>query len=241
MTNLEVANRATTLGLLMDPIARDVRMASRSDQLMEPGAVARVSNMLRDSFTLDALDVVSQDVAHFLQRKRAAQTMDACLVKFGLLGRNAESRMQLGGAFPRASVSVLSPKDASLSLADTQPVLASAQEKSGIAEAARQMRGLFGPMGKRGRHDVLSATSGKGKLKSPSGAEEFEASVAHHKTENNSAKEEKRGGQNKNAGKEKGGREKLNGIYARPGRRTRCYLSDSGYHLLPKRPPPARQ
>ena len=67
------------------------------------------------------------------------------LGRFDPLGREAESRTQMGGSFPEAFVSGLRMQDASLSRTDKSLVLAGAQENLGMAAVAGQMRRFLGP------------------------------------------------------------------------------------------------
>ena len=98
------------------------------------------------------------------------------------------------------------------------------------------MRRLFGPMGNSGRQDVLLVTKDREKSKSLKDNEDFGAWAAHHKAKQNSVKEEKRGGQSKKAGLEKGDGRKSNIINPRTERRAKYYLRNSAYCPFPKCP-----
>ena len=86
----------------MDLNARDARMALGSDQVMVPGAVAKVLQKFRYYLAPDAPDLAYQNAARFLRFRRTAQLRGDYLVKFDLLRRKTEARMQMGGAFPGA-------------------------------------------------------------------------------------------------------------------------------------------
>ena len=87
----------------------------RRDEFAEQREVARpwmrvgaetISSISRDYLAPETADSMYQQKALFLQFKRAAQTMDAYSVKSDLLRRTAESKVQMGEAFPEASASV---------------------------------------------------------------------------------------------------------------------------------------
>ena len=161
--------------------------------------------MLRDFVVPDALDMAPQDVARPLYFKRAAPTTGDYLVKFDLLRRKAESRMQMGGAFPGDHVSVLRLQNAPLFRAEKSPVASSAQGGLGIAERARQTRRLYGPMDNSGRRDVLWVTEDGERSKYPWDDEDFGVWAAYRQDKKNLVKEEKRGKQGEQIGKGKWG------------------------------------
>ena len=71
--------------------------------------------------------------------KRTMQTTGEYLVRLDLLRRKAESKMQIGGAYPATFASVLCMQNVPFSRPDkSQGVL-------GVSAVARQMRRLFGP------------------------------------------------------------------------------------------------
>ena len=93
-------------------------MASGIDQLMEEGVGTEVLRNSGNCFPPGPLDMVSQDVARFPPFRRAAQATDEYLAKLDLLRRRSEARMQMGGALPEPSVSILRLQNASMPLAD---------------------------------------------------------------------------------------------------------------------------
>ena len=74
---------------------------------MEPDAAATALQMLRDYFAPDALTMVNQDAARFLQFERTPQLRGEDLVTFDSLRRKGKSLTQIDGAFPEAFVPVL--------------------------------------------------------------------------------------------------------------------------------------
>ena len=81
--------------------------------------------------------------------------MDASVVKIDLWRLKAKFRINPGGTFPAAFVSVLRLKNASFSWADKSFVPTSVRGCLGIAEIAQKMRRVSGPFGGSGRQDVL--------------------------------------------------------------------------------------
>ena len=64
-SDVDVSKRAPAVVLHMDPVARDVWMAVRSEQLSELGGATEITQALRDSVAPEAIDSVLQEVAHF--------------------------------------------------------------------------------------------------------------------------------------------------------------------------------
>ena len=76
----------------------------------------KISEITHDYSALEAVDPVYQEVARFSLFRRATRAMDEYHVHSHLLYRGAESKMQMGGAFPGNFASAPCVPDASLSL-----------------------------------------------------------------------------------------------------------------------------
>ena len=77
-------------------------MAIGGGKLLEPDGWSLAPTISRDDFAPDALGAVYLDAVHFLRCKMATQTLGGHPVKFDLLRRKADGRMQPGGASPEA-------------------------------------------------------------------------------------------------------------------------------------------
>ena len=102
-------------------------------KLLEPDGAGRV---LHEYFAPDASGSVYQDAARLPHFKLAAQAMDQHSVKFDLLRRQAESRMQSGGAATEAFAVVPCLRNASLCRADKSLVPTSARGNAGVMATA---------------------------------------------------------------------------------------------------------
>ena len=71
----------------MNAEARDYCLAVGSDQLLEPDGIMQIMHVLRDYF--------------------AKETIDEYIVRFDLLRRKAEVRMQIGGSLQETYVSIM--------------------------------------------------------------------------------------------------------------------------------------
>ena len=150
---LEPAKRASALILLMDALARRVRMTAWGDLIMDMGGAETSLAITRDYFAPEAGDSVYQEDVRLLQFNRADLITDVYLVEFDVLRRKAESKMQKGRALPGALVSVLHMQNAALSGSEkctTKFGLPSCRETA--AEIIRPMRrgsstGRFGSGG----------------------------------------------------------------------------------------------
>ena len=74
---------------------------------MDPDGATEIMQLLNDYSAPYVADSVYQEVVRSLQFKRTTQTLDDFLVRSDLLRRKAGPAMQMGGAFPETSVSVL--------------------------------------------------------------------------------------------------------------------------------------
>ena len=83
--------------------------------------------------------------------------MDAPQPEFEDLQHNAGARMAMGAGFPEEFVSSLLVQNTASSENDMSPVWARVQGAMAFAEAAKQMRRLFGKCGSAAREDVLVA------------------------------------------------------------------------------------
>ena len=99
---------------------------------MDGAGAEEILTILRDHLAPEAADSAYRGVVRFLQFKRAGLTIDVHTVGFDLLRRNAESKMQMGGAAPVASVSVQRMQRAAFSLPGKSLALASAQGDWGL-------------------------------------------------------------------------------------------------------------
>ena len=79
------------------------------------------------------------------------------MVKFDLLCRKAEGRMQSEGTFSGVSVAVSRLQNAALRRPAKPSALVSTNGSLGVGDVALQMRRLLGPVGGGMRQDVLSA------------------------------------------------------------------------------------
>ena len=107
---LELCSRVAN----MDPVAREVCVATGSDQITDPGGAMEIAQVLNDYFAADAADSGYQEVVRFWQFGRAVGTMGKYSVCFDSLRRKAGSDMQVGGAFPGPFASVLHVQNAPL-------------------------------------------------------------------------------------------------------------------------------
>ena len=104
-----------------------------------------IAQVLCDYFAPEAMDSVEAGAGRFLHFKRTGRTVDEYPVRFDLLRRTAESRMQMGVSSPETFVPTSRTQSASLPRADKSLLLASAQEHLGMAARAKQMRRFFDP------------------------------------------------------------------------------------------------
>ena len=75
MTDLELKKRASALILKIAPVAREVCMAGRINQIMGLGSVMKITQAPNDYCAPDAVDTMHQEVGRFLQFKRTTRPM----------------------------------------------------------------------------------------------------------------------------------------------------------------------
>ena len=70
------------------------------DLIANQDGAQQILRILRERFAPDAIDAIIQEVAKFMNFKRADQTMDVYLLEFDVLREKAQAQMATGGGFP---------------------------------------------------------------------------------------------------------------------------------------------
>ena len=83
------------------------------DHIGETTGAPRILSILHARFAPGAIDAISQEVAKFMNLKRADQTTDAFLMEFDVLREKADARMEMGSGSPDEFASTLCMQDAS--------------------------------------------------------------------------------------------------------------------------------
>ena len=89
-----------------------------------------------------------------MQFRRAGQPIDEFIAEFDLLRRKAESKMETGAGYPKQVASLLRMHNAGLPRQEKSPAMASSRRNLRFAEAAANMRRLFGSRGGGGRQEA---------------------------------------------------------------------------------------
>ena len=166
-------------------------MVAWRDVIVDGDHAVKISTILRKYIAPGAADSAYREVARFFKSKRPGQATDVLSVEFGSLRRTAESKMQMGGAFPEAFDSARRIKNAALPRAGKSLASASAQGDSGSPAAPRRMRRLLGRCGRAARRDVLLAAG----VAAPSYENaDFEAWAARRKAKKKSGEKKKEEG-----------------------------------------------
>ena len=134
---------------------RGMCSAIGSGKLVEPNALVRALQVLRDYFAPAALDAVYRDAVNFWRLNRTAQSGDEYLVKSDLPRRKVQTCLHPRGSFPAAPATALCLRKASLPLSGNSLALLRVRGGLGLVEIAQLTRRLFGSMGGGGRQDAL--------------------------------------------------------------------------------------
>ena len=108
---------------------------------------ARILCILRNYVAPEAADAIRRQAMLLSHARRADQRIDAFIVEFDLLGRNAESNMGMGAGFPGPSISILLVNTAGLPRQKKPPALAGCRRSLKSGEVAANMRRSFGSRG----------------------------------------------------------------------------------------------
>ena len=157
---IHAAKRASLLVLHMDPMARQICLRSGGDSFMEGVDVATLIATLRHNYLPGATDQVYQEVAKFLNYKRAAQLMERFLLEFDMPRTKSEKKILQGLQFPGSFLSILRMQNAVIPRNEKSLVMASVRGSLDYPLVAKQMRQVSQPRGGAHRGDVLLFTTG---------------------------------------------------------------------------------
>ena len=112
---VEPGKRAANLLLQMADIARRKCMAVGDAHITNARRAQRILIILRERFAPVALDAICQEVAKFMNFKRAGQPTDVHLMEFDVLRDKADGQMAMGNGFQDEFVSILCMQNTPLS------------------------------------------------------------------------------------------------------------------------------
>ena len=113
VANLGPAKRAPALISHMDAVAEEVCMAAGGDVTTDQDGVKKISTISHDYGAPEPVGSIYQGLVRFLKFKGTTQSIGGRLARFEHLRGQAESKMQLAGAYAESSASVLCPQNAS--------------------------------------------------------------------------------------------------------------------------------